>query len=275
MKWLIYVIIVFVVVVTSFVSGTGTAQAMSDSSTPARMTASGFWYTVRYGDTLYAIALRFGVSVWTLARVNHIWNINRIYAGQRLFIPTAPTPPAPGVYYVRPGDTLYKIAHRFGVSMWALARINRIYNLNRIYVGQRLFIPGPGYPPPPPRPRAWRGEYWNNMTLSGAPDLVRSDVSINFDWGWGGPAPGINRDYFSARWVRTLYFAGGTYRFYARSDDGVRVWVDSQLLIDEWRRQAATSFAADIILAPGPHTVRVEYFEQDGLALIQVWSERR
>lgn len=48
---------------------------------------SGFWYVVRCGDTLYSIARRYGSSVGRLASINHIWNPNVIYAGQRLWIP--------------------------------------------------------------------------------------------------------------------------------------------------------------------------------------------
>ncbi len=47
----------------------------------------GFWYTVRRGDTLYSIARRYGVSVWTLASINNLVNPNRIFAGQALWIP--------------------------------------------------------------------------------------------------------------------------------------------------------------------------------------------
>ena len=80
-----------------------------------------------------------------------------------------------------------------------------------------------------PDPNMWRGEYFNNPNLQGAPVLVRNDPSINFNWGAGSPAPNIPVDYFSARWTRSLMFDGGMYRFSAQADDGVRVWLDSQL----------------------------------------------
>jgi len=103
-------------------------------------------YVVRRGDTLYSIARHFGVSLATLARVNHIANPSLIYVGQRLTIPgCGPVPPAPvGFWYtVRAGDTLYSIASRFGVSVWSIVAANHIANPNIIYVGQRLFIPDP------------------------------------------------------------------------------------------------------------------------------------
>lgn len=101
-------------------------------------------YTVRYGDTLYSIALHFGVSVQAVVQANGITNPNRIYAGQRLAIPGGggTPPPSQGTWYtVRPGDTLVGISWRFGVNMWAIVMANNIPSPNRIYVGQRLYIP--------------------------------------------------------------------------------------------------------------------------------------
>jgi LysM repeat protein len=108
-------------------------------------------YVVQRGDTLYSIARRFGVSVWQLASINNIYNVNLIYVGQVLIIPTgmpgpgpAPSPvPAPGPtrYVVQYGDTLYAISRRFGVNVWQLASYNNIANPNYIYVGQVILIP--------------------------------------------------------------------------------------------------------------------------------------
>jgi LysM repeat protein len=106
--------------------------------------SSGRVYTVRYGDTLYSIARHFGASAQAIMRANGLANPNRIYAGQRLIIPSGggTPPPSQGTWYtVRPGDTLASIAWRLGVNMWAFVRANNIPNPNRIYVGQRLYIP--------------------------------------------------------------------------------------------------------------------------------------
>ncbi|HIE38652.1 MAG TPA: hypothetical protein EYH30_10605, partial [Anaerolineales bacterium] len=93
------------------------------------------------------------------------------------------------------------------------------------------------------------------------------------NWGWSAPAPGVPADGFSVRWTRTAYFSGGTYRFYARVDDGVRVWVDEILLIDQWRDGAVRTFSADITLGTGNHEVRVEYYDRIQVARLNFWWE--
>jgi hypothetical protein len=109
---------------------------------------------------------------------------------------------------------------------------------------------------------AWQAQYWNNATLSGPAALTRTDTTINFDWGFGSPGQGIPVDNFSARWTRYIDVTPGNYRFTATSDDGIRVWVDGQLLIDAWKVQPPTTYAETIYLGPGHHLVVVEYFEQ-------------
>ena len=117
----------------------------------------------------------------------------------------------------------------------------------------------------------WLGQYFSNQTLSGAPALVRNDNNLDFDWGNSSPAPGlIPDDHFSARWTRTIYFLPGSYRFSAIADDGVRVWLDNQRLIDEWHLARNTQYTADVNLAEGPHTLRVEYYEEAGMAKVRV-----
>ncbi len=150
-------------------------------------------YTVQPGDTLSAIARRFGTDVISLAQANNIVNPNLIYVGQQLTIPGATAPPAPtpnpapqpegSVYIVQPGDTLTRIALRYGVTVQAIALANNLSNLNVIFVGQQLVIPGgetvaPPAPNPVPTPPA------------PAPTPVPGPVSANllpnpsFEGGW-------------------------------------------------------------------------------------------
>jgi hypothetical protein len=121
----------------------------------------------------------------------------------------------------------------------------------------------------------WRGEYYNNITLGGTPVLVRDDASINFDWRDGSPAPGVvYAEGFSARWTRALNLAAGWYRFSMTVDDGGRLWVNDQLVIDEWRVQSQRTFAANVYVAGGSTSLRMEYFDQAGFATaILSWAQ--
>lgn len=120
----------------------------------------------------------------------------------------------------------------------------------------------------------WRGEYYANLGLAGQPAAVRDDWSVDFSWGSGAPVPGVPADGFSVRWTRTLNFEPGTYRFYVSVDDAARLWVDGQLLIDEWRDGSARELTAEIALAGGPHGLRLEYYERVGQARVQLRWER-
>jgi LysM repeat protein len=125
---------------------------------------SALTYRVTWGDTLTKIASRFGATIPTLLQANpQITNPNLIFVGQELEIPTGDTPPPtppPGAtptppptgsqtYIVQPGDTLSAIARRFNSTVSAIAQASGISNINFIYVGQRLTIPGSGTTPPP------------------------------------------------------------------------------------------------------------------------------
>ncbi|OQA47567.1 MAG: N-acetylmuramoyl-L-alanine amidase sle1 precursor [Chloroflexi bacterium ADurb.Bin325] len=138
-------------------------------------------YVVKAGDTLNAIAARYGVSTSALARANGIVNINRIYVGQRLVIPgrsgsTAPAtggaaaPATGGVYIVQRGDTLSRIAARYGTTVQSLMALNNIANPNRIWVGQRLAIAkgaaGGAPAAKPPTSTGSASERWIDINLS-------------------------------------------------------------------------------------------------------------
>ena len=116
-------------------------------------------------------------------------------------------------------------------------------------------------PPPPPVGNAWYNEYFTNTSLSGSPTLTGTTTDINFNWGFGTPTPGFPADFFSVRWVRNLTLDAGRYRFTTTSDDGVRLWVNNVLVIDQWRVQPATSYSVDIDLPSGSIPVKMEYFE--------------
>jgi len=121
---------------------------------------------------------------------------------------------------------------------------------------------------------AWYGEYFANRDLSGGPALTRYDDPLHFEWGTGSPGTGVPANNFSARWTRDEWFEAGTYRFSYRSDDGLRIWVGNTLVVDDWRDRQATWSFVDHVISRGTHRVRVEYYEHDGGAAIQVGWER-
>jgi hypothetical protein len=127
----------------------------------------------------------------------------------------------------------------------------------------------------------FRGQYFKG----GKRVFATCEKRIDFDWGTDGPRRGSNSgddksdslgslavgvDDFGARWTGRFNFNGGNYTFIVIADDGVKVTVDGQLLIDEWRSQQATEFHATKHLTPGEHVVDVEYFEDRDEATIKV-----
>jgi len=123
---------------------------------------------------------------------------------------------------------------------------------------------------PAPSTAHWQGRYFNNMTLSGPPVFVRADPEINFDWQMGSPWPTVNNEQFSARWTRSVPANPGNYQFDVQTDDGVRLWVNGQLLIDQWHVNQAANFSASTFHPGGPLDLRLDYFENEGAALIKL-----
>ena len=120
----------------------------------------------------------------------------------------------------------------------------------------------------------WRGDYWNNPTQSGPPQLTRNDLVIFFNWGEGTADTSLGVDHFSARWHRTLNFDAGIYRFNIEVDDGFRLYIDNILVLDEWEEGATRTYTVDVPLSTGLHTIQVDYFERTGVALMRFWWER-
>ncbi len=119
----------------------------------------------------------------------------------------------------------------------------------------------------------WQASYWNNTTLTGPPVLQRSESNLDYNWGMGSPDPAVHANGFSARWTRYLDLGPGTYRFTATSDDGIRVYVDGSLIINEWYDHVPKTVSADKTLSAGNHLVVVEFYENGGEAVARLsWA---
>ncbi|MEI7555330.1 LysM peptidoglycan-binding domain-containing protein [Candidatus Chlorohelix sp.] len=116
-------------------------------------------YRVQRGDTLSDIAVRFNVTVSEIAQANGISNVNNIYAGQELKIPThgqtdsatssASQTTGDEAYIVQAGDSLTSVANKFGVSLSQLASANNLSVMSYLYIGQTIRIPGKAAAPKP------------------------------------------------------------------------------------------------------------------------------
>ncbi len=120
----------------------------------------------------------------------------------------------------------------------------------------------------------FQGQYFNSIDLSGTPVFTRADQSINFNWGDGSPDPSVNVDFFSVRWTKTDTFAPGIYHFTTSTDDGVRLKIDGTTVIDKWQDQSALTYAADVPLAAGNHTIVMEYYEHSAGAVAKMSYEK-
>jgi PA14 domain/HYR domain/Ricin-type beta-trefoil lectin domain-like/Secretion system C-terminal sorting domain len=120
-----------------------------------------------------------------------------------------------------------------------------------------------------------KGSYFNVIDLTGTPVLVRTDATVNYDWGTGSPAPSVNVDHFSVRWDGQVEApATGAYTFTVRADDGIRLWVNNVLLIDKWIDQAPTEWSGSISLTAGQkYAIKIEYYERGGGSVAQLsWA---
>lgn len=117
-------------------------------------------------------------------------------------------------------------------------------------------------------------QYFDNINFTNL-KVTRTDATVNFDWGGGSPHGTVGVDTFSARWtgkVEPLYTQ--TYTFYTVSDDGVRLWVNGQLVIDKWIDQGPTEWSGQIALTAGQrYDIRMEFYENGGGATAKLlWS---
>jgi glucose/arabinose dehydrogenase len=117
----------------------------------------------------------------------------------------------------------------------------------------------------------FRAEYFTTQDLTGWPALVRcEEAPLAHDWGTEPPVPELEADHFSVRWTGRFSFPAGIQRFRASTDDGIRLYVDGNVVMDAWYNQGTTTYEALYELSAGEHTVALEYYENDANAVARL-----
>jgi beta-glucosidase len=115
----------------------------------------------------------------------------------------------------------------------------------------------------PGSPAGLKGEYFNNKEMTGEPALVRTDAQVDFNWGSLSPASPVVEDNFSIRWTGKLTTPeSGLYVLGAAGNGGVRLFVDGQLLLEDFANRRTRTLTKEITLEAGhAYDVRLEYYE--------------
>ncbi len=194
-----------------------------------------------------------------------------------------------GTHYARLGIQLTRLTS--GTTCWPAVH-GWTGNVTFGSASSRFIQAMPSSPPWSPRPirssggtgTGLRGEYYNDPTdgaypledpFTGSPVLTRTDGTVNFDWGDDSPGSQVSSDYFSVKWTGQVRApVSGTYTFTVTGDDGVRLYLNGQLVIDGWTDQYPTSYSYTTTLTAGTlYNIELHYYEHGGDASCRLrWS---
>jgi alpha-glucosidase (family GH31 glycosyl hydrolase) len=138
--------------------------------------------------------------------------------------------------------------------------------------GSLQVIPGDWLKTPDGQP-GLKADYFTNEDLSSTPAFTRTDTNIDFNWNMDSPASDFPRTHFSARWTGMIEVptAVSDVKLATLEDDGARVWIDGQPVIDAWGgHDSATTEATSVLTAGAPHQIRVEYQQLEFGAAIRL-----
>lgn len=120
-----------------------------------------------------------------------------------------------------------------------------------------------------------QAEYFNNVQLSGVPVLIRTDAQVDFRWTLFGPGAGLDPGFYSVRWTGILKApATGTFQIGLEGNDGFRLYINEQLIVDQWQKQSYRSVLKGFAFVKGKaYRLRVEFYEPKGNATVRlVWG---
>jgi beta-glucosidase len=120
-----------------------------------------------------------------------------------------------------------------------------------------------------------KGEYYNNINFTGKPNLTRTDNDINFQWTLFSPDPSVDLDFYSVRWTGKLHSPEtGRFKIGLDGNDGYRLYINNQLIVDHWEKQSYHTLLKEISLEKNKdYDIRIEFYEPVGNAHIKlIWN---
>ena len=180
-----------------------------------------------------------------------------------------------GNYYGRPSRLITPLA---GIKNAVSPNTKVVYALGSTLAGEPVItVPGSALTLNGTEPGV-KAEYFNNTELRGPATTVRTDQRIDFNWGRYQPTPQLNENSFSVRWTGKLIPPeSGKYNLGFTADDGARLYLDGQLLVDAWEKNPTKTVTKEIALEAGrSYDLRMEYFQNNREAVAKlVWSYPR
>jgi uncharacterized protein YraI len=107
----------------------------------------------------------------------------------------------------------------------------------------------------------WFATYYPNENLEGNPVAIQTEPTIGGNWGFGVPVASLPVDHWSARWTQTFTLPEGRYRINIMADDGVRVYLNGSLILNEWHGHIPQTYTVDFLGTNQPQAINVEFFD--------------
>ncbi len=251
--------------------GSGKATAVGLAAGPG-----GLYFTDLYKDQDYASPIDRGARVLRVKFVGYADFKADVIHGYPPFtvqFTDLSSVPAPAAWLWRFGDgdssTAQNPIHTYTKNGEYNVRLTTTGVRGAVIAQKNAFITAGGVLRP-----GLKAEYYDNIDFTGA-GITRTDLTVNFNWAAISPDPKLGVDDFSVRWAGFVEPAySEPYTFSTLVDDGVRLWIDDQLLIDAWYDQVATSHSGTITLSAGRrYRLKMEYYERGGLAVARLlWA---